>query len=105
MIPDTEVASTYNRYVYINTPFLPSPPRRSNSPSNASSNMSMSAVSTVLTGAAFGASLVASGVFQPAVIISQLRLQDWHMAQAFLTATAISAYVKKTRPHRFAPVP
>lgn len=56
----------------------------------------MSAVATVLTGAAFGASLVASGVFQPSVIVSQLRLEDWHMAQAFLTATASSAYVQET---------
>ncbi|KAK1767989.1 YeeE/YedE family protein [Phialemonium atrogriseum] len=48
-------------------------------------------IATVLTGAAFGASLVASGVFQPSVILSQFRLENWHMTQAFLTATASSA--------------
>lgn len=52
---------------------------------------SMSTVLTVVTGAAFGASFVASGVFQPSVIMSQLKLENWHMAQAFLTATASSA--------------
>ena len=47
----------------------------------------------LLTGVAFGASLVASGVFRPSVILSQLRFDDFHMLQTFLTATASSAYV------------
>lgn len=45
----------------------------------------------LLSGAAFGAALTAAGVYQPAVITSQLKLQDWHMMQTFLTAAAGSA--------------
>ncbi|KAK2023064.1 YeeE/YedE family protein [Colletotrichum zoysiae] len=48
---------------------------------------------TVLSGAAFGASLVAAGVYQPSVIIAQLKLEDWHMVQAFLAAAASSTFV------------
>jgi hypothetical protein len=47
----------------------------------------------LLTGAAFGAALAASGVCQPSVIIGQLMLEKWQMIQVFLTATAGSAYV------------
>ncbi|KAB5535328.1 hypothetical protein GE09DRAFT_1291443 [Coniochaeta sp. 2T2.1] len=47
-------------------------------------------MATILTGLAFGASLVASGVYQPSVILGQLNLTNWHMIQAFLTATATS---------------
>ena len=46
---------------------------------------------TLVTGAAFGAALTASGVYQPSVIVSQLTLENWHMIQTFLTATATSA--------------
>ncbi|KAK2040275.1 YeeE/YedE family protein [Colletotrichum somersetense] len=48
---------------------------------------------TVLSGAAFGASLVAAGVYQPSVIIAQLKLEDWHMVQAFLAAAASSTFI------------
>ncbi|OIW28389.1 YeeE/YedE family protein [Coniochaeta ligniaria NRRL 30616] len=48
-------------------------------------------MATILTGLAFGASLVASGVYQPSVILGQLSLDNWHMIQAFLTATATSS--------------
>ncbi|KAK4172921.1 hypothetical protein QBC36DRAFT_349165 [Triangularia setosa] len=51
----------------------------------------MSEISTLLTGAAFGAALTASGVFQPSVIISQLNFTNFHMIQTFLTAAAGSA--------------
>ncbi|KAK1974881.1 YeeE/YedE family protein [Colletotrichum cereale] len=51
---------------------------------------------TVLSGAAFGASLVAAGVYQPSVIIAQLKLEDWHMVQAFLTAAASSTFIVYT---------
>ncbi|CAK7271813.1 hypothetical protein SEPCBS119000_004798 [Sporothrix epigloea] len=51
---------------------------------------------TAVTGAAFGAALVASGVYQPAVIISQLTWDNCHMLQAFLSATAASAIVIST---------
>ncbi|KAJ9155087.1 YeeE/YedE family protein [Pleurostoma richardsiae] len=48
-------------------------------------------MNTLITGAAFGAALTASGVYQPSVILSQLSFENWHMIQAFLTATASSA--------------
>jgi hypothetical protein len=51
------------------------------------------ALATLLSGAAFGAALVASGVAQPAVIIGQLKLENWQMIQAFLAAAASSTYV------------
>ncbi|KAK3390836.1 hypothetical protein B0H63DRAFT_520051 [Podospora didyma] len=47
----------------------------------------------VVTGAAMGAALTASGVFQPSVIISQLNFSSFHMIQAFLTAAATSACI------------
>ncbi|KAM7190763.1 hypothetical protein V8F33_009312 [Rhypophila sp. PSN 637] len=51
----------------------------------------MATVNTLLTGAAFGAALTASGVYQPSVIVSQLKFENWHMIQTFLTAAATSA--------------
>ncbi|KAK3687283.1 hypothetical protein B0T22DRAFT_478623 [Podospora appendiculata] len=48
---------------------------------------------TLISGAAFGAALTASGVFQPSVIISQLQFTNFHMIQAFLTAAASSALI------------
>lgn len=47
----------------------------------------------IVSGAAFGAALTASGVFQPSVIVSQLKFENFHMLQTFLTATASSTYV------------
>ncbi|RYP54310.1 hypothetical protein DL768_000884 [Monosporascus sp. mg162] len=46
-----------------------------------------------ITGAAFGAALRASGVYEPAVILSQLNATDWHMVETFLTASGTSAVV------------
>jgi hypothetical protein len=46
---------------------------------------------TILSGAAFGAALLAAGFHQPAAIISQMRLENFHMVQVFITATASSA--------------
>lgn len=46
----------------------------------------------VVSGAAFGAALTASGVFQPAVILGQLQFTNFQMIQTFLTATGTSAY-------------
>jgi hypothetical protein len=43
---------------------------------------------TLLSGAAFGAALTAAGVHQPAVIISQLTLDNFHMVESFLAAAA-----------------
>ena len=42
-------------------------------------------------GAVFGAALTASRVYLPSVIINQMRLQDFHMLEVFLTASAASA--------------
>ncbi|GAO15672.1 hypothetical protein UVI_02019130 [Ustilaginoidea virens] len=46
---------------------------------------------SVLSGAAFGAAMAAAGFHEPSVVVSQLRFENWHMMQAFLTATATSA--------------
>lgn len=46
---------------------------------------------TIITGAAFGASLVASFMYQPHLIAAQFSLQHWNMVQTFLTATGSSA--------------
>ncbi|KAI1166937.1 hypothetical protein F5B18DRAFT_648344 [Nemania serpens] len=43
-----------------------------------------------LSGAAFGAALAATGMYQPTVIISQMKLENWHMVQTFLTASGAS---------------
>jgi len=48
-------------------------------------------MNTLVAGAAFGAALTASAIYQPSVILGQLRLQNWHMIETFLTATASSA--------------
>ncbi len=48
-------------------------------------------MATLVSGAAFGAALTASGVFRPSVILAQLKFQNFHMLQAFLTATSTSA--------------
>ena len=52
-------------------------------------------MATPLTGAVFGAALVAAGVYQPAVIIGQLKLANFHMIQTFLAAAASSTYVHR----------
>ena len=48
---------------------------------------------SIASGAIFGASLTAAGVYSPSVIIGQLHLQDFHMMKSFLAASASSAYV------------
>ncbi|KAJ2892776.1 hypothetical protein MKZ38_009382 [Zalerion maritima] len=63
----------------------------SSSPAKKLAKTSANMLNTVVSGATFGAALVASGVYQPSVIIGQLKLENWHMLQAFLTATASSA--------------
>ncbi|RYP63272.1 hypothetical protein DL770_009430 [Monosporascus sp. CRB-9-2] len=50
-------------------------------------------LSDFITGAAFGAALRASGVYEPAVILSQLNVTDWHMVETFLTASGTSVVV------------
>ncbi|KAH7313634.1 YeeE/YedE family protein [Stachybotrys elegans] len=51
---------------------------------------------TLVSGAAFGAALVASGVHQPAAIISQLKLDNFHMLESFLTGAATSGIIVST---------
>ncbi|KAI1156074.1 hypothetical protein F4825DRAFT_342442 [Nemania diffusa] len=46
-----------------------------------------------LSGAAFGAALAATGMYQPTVIVSQMKLENWHMVQTFLTASGASTLV------------
>ncbi|KAI0465814.1 hypothetical protein F4859DRAFT_346245 [Xylaria cf. heliscus] len=50
-------------------------------------------LSSFLSGAAFGAALAATGMYQPTVILSQMRLENWHMVQTFLTASGASTLV------------
>ena len=50
-------------------------------------------VPPLITGAAFGAALLASSVYLPSVILSQLRLQSTHMLKSFLTASSVSAII------------
>lgn len=45
------------------------------------------------SGGIFGAALTASGVYSPSVIISQLRLSNFHMIKSFVAASACSALI------------
>lgn len=45
----------------------------------------------LVAGTIFGAALTAAGVYHPSVIIGQMKLQDFQMMKAFLSATAASA--------------
>ena len=51
----------------------------------------METVTNLVRGSIFGAALTLSGVYLPSVIVGQLVLRDFHMLQAFLTASATSA--------------
>ncbi|KFY25348.1 hypothetical protein V491_01791, partial [Pseudogymnoascus sp. VKM F-3775] len=53
--------------------------------------MATQTISTATSGLLFGAALSAAGVASPSIIISQLRLENFHMLEVFLTATAGSA--------------
>lgn len=46
-----------------------------------------------VSGVIFGSALTAAGVFEPVVIIGQMRLEDFHMLKAFIAASGSSAYV------------
>ncbi|KAG4028314.1 hypothetical protein MFRU_022g00340 [Monilinia fructicola] len=48
---------------------------------------------SILSGALFGAALTAAGVYSPAVIISQMKLESFHMLKIFLSASATSAAI------------
>jgi hypothetical protein len=51
----------------------------------------MDLIQSVVSGAAFGAALTASGVWNPVIIVDQMRLHDFHMVKVFLTASSVSA--------------
>ncbi|MCJ1432824.1 hypothetical protein MMC27_002181 [Xylographa pallens] len=53
--------------------------------------MATQIAATVLAGALFGAALTASAVYVPAVITAQMDLQDFHMLEVFIAASASSA--------------
>ncbi|PNY23131.1 Uncharacterized protein TCAP_06926 [Tolypocladium capitatum] len=48
---------------------------------------------TLVSGAAFGAAMMAAGFHNPAVVIEQFKFENWHMLQAFLAATAASGLI------------
>ncbi|POR31440.1 Uncharacterized protein TPAR_08324, partial [Tolypocladium paradoxum] len=48
---------------------------------------------TLVSGAAFGAAMMAAGFHNPAVVIEQLKFENWHMFQTFLAATGSSAVI------------
>ncbi|KIL92761.1 hypothetical protein FAVG1_03941 [Fusarium avenaceum] len=52
-------------------------------------------MAALLSGAVYGASTVAAGVFLPSTIINQFKFQDWHMLQTSLGAVASSAIIYK----------
>ncbi|CAD6449276.1 6beafb9a-e8e9-4397-a739-8dcd564b53b3 [Sclerotinia trifoliorum] len=56
-------------------------------------SISTTGARSILSGALFGASLTAAGVYSPTVIISQMKLESFHMLKVFLSASATSAAV------------
>lgn len=60
------------------------------SPSETNSIMSLLATN-LISGSAFGAALLASGVYRPRIIVDQFSLQHSYMLGVFLTASGISA--------------
>lgn len=45
-------------------------------------------MNNILTGAAMGAALTVTGVYEPSVILAQFNFSDFSMLQTFLTAAA-----------------
>ncbi|ESZ90755.1 hypothetical protein SBOR_8868 [Sclerotinia borealis F-4128] len=56
-------------------------------------SISTTGARSVLSGALFGAALTAAGVYSPTVIISQMKLESFHMLKVFLSASATSAAI------------
>ncbi|KAF4126570.1 Pfam:DUF395 [Geosmithia morbida] len=48
---------------------------------------------TFVSGVTFGASMLAAGFHHPSIVVSQLKFDNWHMVQTFMTATAGSAAI------------
>ncbi|PFH56047.1 hypothetical protein XA68_17144 [Ophiocordyceps unilateralis] len=51
----------------------------------------MAIVAATVSGAAFGAAMTTAGFHDASLIIAQMKLESWHMLQAFMAATASSA--------------
>lgn len=62
-------------------------------------------MATILTGAAFGAAMVAAGVHDPAVLISQFKFDNFDMLQSFLAASATTRYLPLHPPQPPRPTP
>lgn len=56
-------------------------------------SISTTGARSILSGALFGAALTAAGVYSPTVIISQMKLESFHMLKVFLSASATSAAI------------
>ncbi|KAF7854603.1 hypothetical protein EAF04_010412 [Stromatinia cepivora] len=56
-------------------------------------SISTTGARSILSGALFGAVLTATGVYSPTVIISQMKLESFHMLKVFLSASATSAAI------------
>ncbi|QGI77369.1 hypothetical protein CEK25_004098 [Fusarium fujikuroi] len=52
-------------------------------------------MAALFSGAVYGASTIAAGVYLPSTIIDQFKFQDWHMLQTSLGAVASSAIIYK----------
>ncbi|KAJ4053636.1 hypothetical protein NW761_004595 [Fusarium oxysporum] len=52
-------------------------------------------MAALFSGAVYGASTIAAGVYLPSTIINQFKFQDWHMLQTSLGAVASSAIIYK----------
>lgn len=51
------------------------------------------AASAAVSGAVFGAAMTTAGFHDGSLIVAQMKLQSWHMLQAFMVATASSAII------------
>ncbi|KAM3079512.1 hypothetical protein ACMFMG_005933 [Clarireedia jacksonii] len=54
---------------------------------------SISGAKSILSGSIFGAALTAAGVYSPTVIVSQMKLESFHMLKVFLSASATSSAI------------
>ncbi|KAK1252458.1 hypothetical protein MKX08_003645 [Trichoderma sp. CBMAI-0020] len=54
---------------------------------------------TFLTGAAFGAATMGASFHNPAIVVAQMKFENFHMVQAFLAATASSAVIYTVAEH------
>lgn len=45
----------------------------------------------VASGIVFGAAMTAAGFHDPSLVVGQMKVENWHMVQTFMAATASSA--------------